>query len=485
VDLKQYLRVLRNRRGLIVACLLLSVLTAGGYAFTQQPMYAATTQLFVSTSGDQAGNAQAAYQGGLFGQQRVKSYAAIVSSEPVVQRVKDELHLPESVTHLRAEISASAPLDTVLVDVTVSDPSPGRARAIADSLGRQFANRINELETPQGQKTSPVKVSVAQPPTLPTSPVSPKKKLDLALGILIGLAVGAGGAVLRETLDTRVRDQDSVTDLVGAPVLGGFLENESARVRPLMADEDNFSPRAEAFRQLRTNIRFLSVDQTLRSLVVTSSVAAEGKSTVASNLAIALAQSGEQVVLVDADLRRPVVGEMMGLNPQVGLTNVLLETTHLDAALQEYRPGLSLQVLASGPIPPNPSELLGSQRMRDVLMALQDRSTIVIFDSPPLLPVTDAAVLAAHTDGAILIVRAGHTHRDQVRNSIASLRQVGAQLSGVVMNRLPARRPGAGYGYGYNTYYGPREPITAISAKDLAGASAAELSEARGSSEQE
>src|SRR4051794_1807999 len=199
MDLKQYLRVLRERWVLLACFVLAAVLLAGVYAFAQKPTYAASTQLFVSTSTDQTGNAQAAYQGGLFGQQRVKSYAEIVSSASVVQRVKDELRLPESVQELSKKITASAPLDTVLVNVTVTDRSPARAQAIADSVGRQFTVRVNELETPQGANVSPVKVSVAQPPTLPTDPVSPRKKLDLSLGLLAGLALGVGGAVLRES----------------------------------------------------------------------------------------------------------------------------------------------------------------------------------------------------------------------------------------------------------------------------------------------
>lgn len=456
MDLKQYLRVLRERWKFLLTCVLLAVLAAGLYSALQKPMYAASTQLFVSTSADQNGNASQAYQGGLFGQQRVKSYAEIVGSQPVVQRVKDELHLPQSVDELRSEISATAPLDTVLVDVTVTDASPQRAAAIAGSVGRQFANRVNELETPQGQSVSPVKVSVAQPPAVPSAPVSPKTKLNLALGLLVGLAIGVGGAVLRSTLDTRIRDQETVSAILDGPVLGGFREDSSVRERPLLVDSDPFSHRAEGFRQLRTNIRFLAVDSRIRSLVVTSSLPSEGKTTVATNLAIALAQSGEQVVLVDADLRRPTIGELMGLNPQVGLTNVLLETTSIDSALQSYRDGLSLRVLTSGPIPPNPSELLGSQRMREVIDALQQRATIVIFDTPPLLPVTDAAVLAVHTDGALLITRAGSTHRDQLRTSVTNLRQVGAHLFGAVLNRLPTRRTAGGYGYGYSYSYRPK-----------------------------
>lgn len=462
MDLRQYLGVLRERWKFVIACVLVAVLAAGSYTASQKPLYSASTQLFVSVSGDTTRDASSAYQGGLFGAERVKSYADIVSSQPVVQRVKDELHLPDPVGALQGEIAATAPLDTVLLDVTVTDASPVRAAAIASSVGREFAARVNELETPQGEKVSPVKVSIAQPPSVPSAPVSPRTKLNLALGLLVGLAVGIGGAVLRSALDTRIRDQETVSAILDGPVLGGFRDESAVREHPLLVDSDPFSHRAESFRQLRTNIRFLAVDTRVRSLVVTSSLPAEGKTTVSTNLAIALAQSGEQVILVDADLRRPAIGELMGLNPRVGLTNVLLETTSVDSALQTYRDGLSLRVLTSGPIPPNPSELLGSQRMQDVLAALQQRATVVIFDTPPLLPVTDAAVLAVHTDGALLVARAGATHRDQLRTSVTNLQQVGAHLFGAVVNRLPARRAAGGYGYGYSYNYQPKNGAGAV-----------------------
>ncbi len=457
MDLKQYLRVLREQWWLIVACVLVAAGAAGALAWTQTPKYAAHIKLFVSTK--DSNSATAAYQGSLFGQQRVKSYADIMSSDIVVRAVKLQLNLPDSVSALQGEISASAPLDTVLVNVTVTDKDPVRARDIANAVGKQFTTLVNELETPQGQTVSPVKVSVVQPAVTPTAPASPNKKLDLALGILIGLAVGIALAVLRETLDTSVTTREQATALVDGPVLGAFRDDDKVRSRPLIVSDDSFSPRAEAFRQLRTNIRYLSVDQSVRSLVVTSALESEGKTTVAVNLAIALAQSGEQVILVDADLRRPQVAELLGLNPQVGLTNVLVGMAAIDDALTTYRKGLPLQVLTSGEVPPNPSEILDSHRMEDVLSELLKRSTVVIFDSPPLLPVTDAAILTKMTDGALLVARVGKTRRDALASGAESLRRAGGRVLGVVLNRVPARKKGSsygGYGYGYGGYYGSK-----------------------------
>ncbi len=353
MDLKQYIRVLREQWWLIVACVLVAVGLAAAVAWTQTPKYAAHVKLFVSTK--DSTSATTAYQGGLFGQQRVKSYADIVSSDRVVTAVRNQLKLADPVESLQKKISASAPLDTVLVNVTVTDTDRARARDVANAVGRQFSILVNQLETPQGQTVSPVKVSVVEPASLPGAAVSPNKKLDLALGLLIGLALGVGFAVLRETLDTSVSSREQAAEIVDAPVLAAFREDDKVRSRPLIVSDDSFSPRAEAFRQLRTNIRYLSVDRSVKSLVVTSSVESEGKTTVAVNLAIALAQSGEQVILVDADLRRPRIAEVMGLNPGVGLTNVLVGTTHLNAALNPWRKGLPLQVLTSGEVPRTPA----------------------------------------------------------------------------------------------------------------------------------
>jgi polysaccharide biosynthesis transport protein len=272
--------------------------------------------------------------------------------------------------------------------------------------------------------------------------------------------------VLRETLDTSVSEREDASDSAQAPVLVALAEDEKVRRRPLIS-EDPHSPRAEAFRQLRTNIRFLSVDDRLRSLVVTSPSPDEGKTTVAANLAIALAQSGEQVILVDADLRRPRVAEVLGIKSSAGLTNVLLGLAHVDSALAPWQEGLPLRVLTSGEIPPNPSEILGSHRMESLLQELLQRANIVIFDSPSLLPVTDAAILSNITDGALLVVRSGKTKREALASGAEAVRAAGSQVLGVVLNRTSHRQASATYRYGFN----PAEtaPAVRLNPEELAG----------------
>ena len=348
----------------------------------------------------------------------------------------------------------------------MKDPNPQKAKQIADAVSEQFSKQVAQIETPPGAKTSPVKVSVVQPATLPSSPVSPKTKLDLALGLLIGLIIGIGGAVLRAKLDNRIHDRDEAAKAADASVLATLSDDEAVEERPLIVQDEVFSPRVEAFRRLRTNIRFVGVDDTLRALVVTSADPGEGKTTVASNLAIALAQAGEKVILVDADMRHPKVAERFGLNPATGLSRALFEPDNVDRFLQGWRDDLPLRILTSGPTPPNPTELLGSHRMRQLIEALKARSTVIIFDSPPLLPVSDAAVLATFTDGALLVARANHTRRDSLAHAAEALHAVDAQVLGVVLNRVRATggRCGRYGGYGrYGRYdaYGPAEQARA------------------------
>lgn len=339
------------------------------------------------------------------------------------------------------------------VNGNVTDPDPARARDIANAVAEQFTHVVSALETPTGSATPLVKATVVKPATRPTTPVSPRPKVNLALGLLIGLAIGIGGAVLRDTLDTTVKSPAEVKELSGAPVLGIVPEDPHAKETPLLVDTtEDKSGRAESYRQIRTNLQFLGVDKATRTLVVTSAIPEEGKTTTACNIAIALVESGLRVILVEADLRRPRLAEYLGIEGAVGITSVLLGQATVADVIQTWG-RQRLQVLPSGPIPPNPSELLGSRQMGTLIATLTTASDIVILDAPPLLPVTDAAVLASRCDGALVVARYGHTKRDQLAAAADALRKVGAAPLGVVLNRAPRKGVGYGYGYGYASGY--------------------------------
>ena len=449
MDIRQYLRALRAHWFVVVALVMLGGVAAGTYSWLQTPQYAANVQLFVSISGS-APDVVELSQGGTFAQQRVKSYSDIVNSPSVMSAVIRDLQLPYTADDLASRVKSSSPLGTVLLDIAVTDSSPTRARDIANAIATQFPQFIATIETPAGATSSPVKLSVTRSASLPAAPVSPKTTLNLALGILVGLATGVGIAVLRHTLDRTIHGKREIATVSDAAVVGEVVDDAKTKKRPLIVD-DTATPRAESFRRLRTNIRFLSIDERLRSLVVTGSLPDEGKSTVAANLAIALAQAGDTVVLIDGDLRKPSLATMFALPSGVGLTSVLLGDVTMDAALQHWRRDLPLYVVTSGPVPPNPSELLGSRRLADMVASMVANNMTVVFDSPPLLPVTDAAILARVTQGAIMVTRVGSTKIDQLETAIESLKAVDARILGVVANRVRRKKGKRGTYDGYYT----------------------------------
>ncbi len=281
--------------------------------------------------------------------------------------------------------------------------------------------------------------------------------MNLVLGGLIGLALGIGIAVLREVLDTRVRTQRDVQTVTDRPLIGAIPFDPRAKDRALIVHDDPLSPRSEAFRALRTNLQFLDMDGG-HSFVITSSLPSEGKSTTALNLALALADAGKNVALLDADLRKPKVAEYLGIEGGAGLTDVLIGRARVEDVMQSWG-DRSLYVLPSGRIPPNPSELLGSQHMQTLLADLERSFDVVICDAPPLLPVTDAAILAKQTSGAIVIVSTGRTTTHQLSSAIEALDTVGARVAGLVMTMTPTKGPDSyGYGYGYGYGY-MQEPL--------------------------
>ena len=460
MGLNEYVRVLRKRWRLITAAALVGLCLAVAYIATTTRVYRATVQLFVSTQGTGQDGLSAAVAGSQFSQARVTSYAQIVNTPPITEAVVQRLNLPLTPQDLAPKITSAAIVNTVLINVSVNDTSPQRAADIANAVGTRFTEVVTNLERPNSGALSLVKVSVVRAASVPGGPVSPNRKVDLALGLFLGLLAGVAAAVLRETLDTSIRRPDQMQELTGLATLGVIAFDPDAGAQPLIVEVSPHSPRSEAFRQLRTNLQFVDVDRPLHSLVVTSAVPREGKSTTTTNLALTLARAGLRVALVEGDLRRPRIGRYLNIDPNaVGMTDVLIGRLSLDDALLRYRDE-QMWVLPSGATPPNPSELLGSTAMQSLMQELEKRFDIVLVDAPPLLPVTDAAVLATVTDGVLFVTRAGKTRREQVQRAVEALRSVDANLLGAVFNMVSTRGPdasayGYGYGYGYGYSYAP------------------------------
>jgi capsular exopolysaccharide synthesis family protein len=312
----------------------------------------------------------------------------------------------------------------------------------------------------------------------PFTPVSPNRRRIFLTALVFGAILGLGAAVVLENLDDSVKSPDEVREQFGLSVVGTIPgikdsdlpgENGAEVARRLATHFDPRSPVAEAYRSLRTNLAFARAHEAMRVLVLTSPGPADGKSTTVANLAITFAQQGQRTLLIDGDLRRAVLDKMFKVPRSPGLTDVLVGQQRL-ANVVHTTEIENLSVVGSGPFPPNPSELLGSSAMRDVLRDAQGEFDVVLIDSPPLLAVTDAAVLATMADGAILVIRVGSTAKAAVRRAVAQLQTVHGRIVGAVLNDVDLRSGAFSGSYGYYYYYyygegsrnGKRGPIARI-----------------------
>ena len=304
-------------------------------------------------------------------------------------------------------------------------------------------------------------LSVVEPAVAPGSPVSPKTQLNTLLAAVVGLLLGAAIIFVLEYLDDTVKDPDTVQEVAGLSTLGTIVRmkggkgrSEIYRLATLLYPRSGV---AEAYRALRTNIEFASVDAPMTTLLVTSASSGEGKTVTAANLAVVFAQAGLRVLLVDADLRKPGIHLIFDLPNAHGLTTLLRSDEVSVDAIAHATEQENLRILTTGPLPPNPADLLGSQRMRLTVDRLQAGADLIIFDSPPLLAVTDASVLSSFLGGTVFVVDAGHSRRGAVRQGRETLAKAGANVLGAVVNRV---RAGAdrqsAYAYGYGDVYGAK-----------------------------
>lgn len=459
VELTDYLRILRKNWIAIVAITILGTGAALGYSLLQTPQYLASTRVFVSTqSGDTSAELA---QGNTYTLSRVKTYAQMATSERVLEGVVETLNLDVEPYQLARQVTVTTITETTIIEITATSADPELAAQIADETASSLAEAVSELESVGGQPSA-AQLTTIQSARVPDSPISPRTALNLALGAFLGLAVALGLSILRELLDTRIRSTRDLEAATDHPVLGTIAFDSKADQRPLVVHSEPTSPRAEAYRTLRTNLQFIQIDGGHRTFVVTSSLPEEGKSTTSANLALALASADQTVLLIDADLRRPRLDQYLGIEGTVGLTDVLIARARLSDAVQQWGPN-RLYVLPAGRTPPNPSELLGSKAMAGLLEQLKPEFDWVIIDAPPLLPVTDAAVLAGEVSGILLVVAAGKTTEHELDVALDHLTAVDAPISGVVFTMAP-KKGGAGYGYGYD--YG-QENATASRKKAL------------------
>jgi capsular exopolysaccharide synthesis family protein len=462
VTLLDFVRLTRANVKLIFVAFSIGLLAAFLWTLSRPVLYAstATGQVFVGSSGSISDISASL---GL-SQKKADVYSAYVAAATVRVKVAEALQIPVS------QVSLSGTSDPITSSVVVtgyaSSPELAKQLALAGVVAtKEQAEEYETATLPQGSPDPPqIRMEPVNDAALPSAPFTPDYSRNLMLGGIVGILLGYLASFVRMNLDRKLRSVDEVEELIESPVLAILPDvKDLDRKQTEGIDHSNRGPAAEAFRQLRTNFRFIDVDNPIRSVVITSANEGEGKSTVAANLARVLANAGQDTILVDADLRRPVQAGVYGVDSQIGLAQVLVGDVTADEALQESAIE-HLKVMSAGRVPHNPSELLGSQRMQQLLHELA-RDHLVVLDAPPLLPVTDAALLAAIADGAMVVFAIGTTYKEQARLAKRRLEQTGGRMLGVVLNRAPLKGLGAvvyGYGYGcYTTSYG-EDPASSV-----------------------
>jgi capsular exopolysaccharide synthesis family protein len=444
MSLREYLRIVFKHRWLLVAGMLVGLGLAMYTVSTAERSYRSSVAFFVSSAGE--GTVSAANLGDQFALRRVNSYLALLKTDRLANLVIEDADLSLSPGAVRSRISGTADLNTVLLTARVDDPNRDQALVIAEAVSRTFPGLVTEVERPAVGE-SPVRLVLVSGPSVRLVPVA--TNWILATRVAAGLLIAAVLALIRELADNRLHSVDSAVAMSKAPLLGLITNDRKARRSPLLLDNQAGTPRAEQYRQLRTSLQFISTDSRARAIMLTSSVPSEGKSVTAANLAIAIARSGQRVVLVDADLRKPTQATLFGLEQGAGLTEVLRGQVSLKDVLQPWG-SFNLTILTAGGGTSRPSELLGTVAMTRVVRDLRANFDYVLIDTSPLVPITDPAIVSTLVDGVVLLARPDKVTKAQFRQALRILERVHANLLGIVGTMLPERA--SAYSGGY---YGP------------------------------
>jgi len=448
MELRSYLAILRKYWVSILLFTIAGGLLAGIYVAAATPVYTAKSGVFLAITG--GGSVSDMLTGTNYVNAQARSYAEIVRTPAVLTPTIETLGLSTTAAALAGHVTTTVPTNTSIIQIQVTDNNAARSAQIAQAVAESLTEAVKTLSPMDQNQNASIRATVITPATVPTAQTSPQVTLSLALGLIAGLVVGIILAVLRKVLDLTIRTEDDLKSVTGHSIIASIpLSSETAR-HPLVMQSAPQSIAAEEFRRLRTNLQFLSLGSTQRKVfLVTSSVGGEGKSTTAINIASALAEAGEKTLLLDADLRRPMIANYLNLEGSVGLTSVLLGRSELSDVIQSLGPGAP-DILPLGQVPPNPSELAGSKAMWTVIDQVARVYNTVIIDSAPLCPVTDTAILSAFTTGAIVVAASGKVRRPQLQDALESLDHISTPVMGIVLNQLRRRSGKSQYYY----YYG-------------------------------
>lgn len=446
MQLRDYGRVIAKRWWLFLLLALVGAGTAYGLSKLETPLYRSTARLYVSPFRPDYGLTMVI-------QNLIRSYGQQIESERFLSQINDQLKLDMSAATLRGKVNVTGTADNFAIQIDVDDPNPQTAQHIARAMAQSFVTEHQKrmLDVAQADK---IDINIYDDPQLGTL-VRPRTSVNTMAGGVLGLVLAAVVAFLLEYLDDTVKGVEGVERFVKLPTVGTIPRMTASQAQGsrggasaggtmtvsvpgngrLINHRNPRSPVAEAYRQLRTNIQFSSLDKPLKTIAFTSAGPQEGKSTTIANLAIAIAQTGSKVIAVDCDLRRPTMHTLFGVKNVSGLTSLIVEQSLDDLHTQETDVP-NLLVLPTGPLPPNPSELLGSRRMGEIIERLKEEADYVLFDTPPVVAVTDAAVLATRVDGVLLVVSANKTKRELAQRAKEQLEKVGANIIGVVLNNV-------------------------------------------------
>ena len=430
--------VRRGWRTLLIG-IVVGVLAGVGYFFLTPKVYEARATGFISSSSKDplvSGSDEATA--------RASSYVALITSGTVREAIAEELG--EGRGSLQGGLSARVVPGSTLIEVTAQAGDPDTALKLASGALDGLTTVIDQIESKGGQ-ASKITVVPLDDAVRPSEPVAPSLRSSLIFGALGGLIAALVILLLRRVLDVKVRTHTDMSELMGTGVLGRVPK--LGKKGTALEDSRVASIASESFRQIRTGLRFSSVDTEVRAVMITSANQGEGKSTVAASLAQVFAASGERTIIVDADMRRPKVARNFKIDGSVGLSGVLSGQVSAANAVQATNDP-NLYVLPAGAVPPNPSEMLGSVALKNLLADL-GREFFVIIDAPPVLPVTDASIISTMVDGVVFVTATGATRKAAAAAARAQLEQVRARVLGVVLNFVSLKDE-AGYGYGYGYY---------------------------------